>query len=157
MKSNLPEYKYHGARSLVLIHEQYLRSFVQTWKQAKAKNVVLPTTDDPSYVTMQALLRHILRAARGYMTWICDKLELPNPQIDSTPLDDEIEALADNYLEHVIEGWKLPLANVPKDNFINSVYKARWGVEYCIDAMMEHAVMHPIRHEFQLKNLMGSK
>ena len=157
MKSNLPEYKYNGARSLVLLHEHYLRSFVQTWKQAKSKNVVLPITDDPSYVTMQALLRHILRAARGYMTWICDKLELPNPQIDSTPLDDEIEALADNYLEKVIEGWKYPLANVPEDKFNSAVYKSRWGVEYCIDAMLEHAVMHPLRHEFQLKNLMENK
>jgi len=152
MNSNLPEYKYNGARSLVLLHEQYLGSFVQTWKQAKEKGVNLPKTDDPSYVTMQALLRHILRAARGYMTWMCEKLELPDPQIDKTPLDEEIEASADSYLEHVIEGWKLPLANIPQEKF-NSVFKSRWGVEYCIDSMLEHAVMHPLRHEFQLKNL----
>jgi uncharacterized damage-inducible protein DinB len=155
MKSNLPEYKYNGTRSLVLLHEKYLRSFVQAWKEAKAKNVVLPVTDDPAYVSLEALLRHILRAARGYMTWICDKLELPDPQIDPTPLENEIEGVADDYLEKVIEGWKLPLANVPEEKF-NNVFKSRWGVEYCIDAMIEHAVMHPLRHEFQLKNLIST-
>jgi hypothetical protein len=155
MSSHLPEFKYNGARSLILLHEQYLCSFVQTWKQAKAKNIVLPETNDPSYISLQALLRHILRAARGYMTWMCDKLELPDPQINSTPIDEEIETEADNYLEHVVERWKLPLADVPEDKFNSTVYKSRWGVEYCIDAMLEHAVMHPLRHEFQLKNLIS--
>ena len=140
----------------MLLQEKYLRSFVQTWKQAKEMNIVLPETDDSSYVSLEALLRHILRAARGYMTWMCDKLELPDPQINPTPGDKDIEAEADSYLEHVIEGWKLPLANVPEDKFNSTVYKSRWGVEYCIDAMLEHAVMHPLRHEFQLKNLMNA-
>ena len=81
-------------------------------------------------------------------------MELPDPQINSTPVDEDIETEGDNYLEQVIEGWKLPLTNVPEDKFNSVVYKSRWGVEYCIDAMMEHAVMHPLRHEFQLKNLM---
>lgn len=157
MNINLPQYKYTGARSLVLLHEQYLRSFVETWKQAKERDVVLPKTDDPSYISMQALLRHILRAARGYMTWMCDKLELPDPKINPTPPDEEIEAAADSYLEQVIEGWKFPLVDVPEDKFNSTVYKSRWGVEYCIDAMLEHAVMHPLRHEFQLKNLMRDK
>ena len=157
MNSQLPEYKYNGARSLVLLHEQYLKSFVQTWKEAKAKNVALPKTDDPCYVSLEALLRHPLRSARGYMTWMCDKLELPDPKINPTPAEDEIEAAADSYLEHVIDGWKLPLAEVPEDKFNSTLYKSRWGVEYCIDAMLEHAVMHPLRHEFQLKNLMRDK
>ena len=152
----LPEYKYNGARSLVLLHELYLRSFVKTWKQAKDKNIVLPETDDPAYVSLQALLRHILRAARGYMTWMCDKLELPDPQINPTPADENIEAEVENYLEHVIEGWKLPLSDVPENKFMKTVYKSRWGVEYCIDAMLEHAVMHPLRHESQLNNLMSA-
>ena len=38
--------------------------------------------------------------------------------------------------------------------FMDKTYTSRWKVEYCIDAMLEHAVMHPIRHEFQLSNLL---
>ena len=30
----------------------------------------------------------------------------------------------------------------------------RWGSPYSINAMLEHAVMHPIRHRFQLENLL---
>ena len=32
---------------------------------------------------------------------------------------------------------------------------SRWKVTYCIDGMLEHAVMHPIRHRVQLEALLG--
>jgi len=30
-------------------------------------------------------------------------------------------------------------------------HESRWGVKDYVDAMLEHAVMHPIRHAFQLE------
>ena len=101
---------------------------------------------------METLLHHILRGARGYMVWMCSKLNLTDPGIDKAPEPDLIESKADEYLVHLLEKWREPLADIPEDKFINSTYTSNWGVEYCIDAMLEHAVMHPIRHEFQLRN-----
>ena len=113
----------------------------------------LPQTEDKDYTSLDTLLRHILRAARGYMTWMCDKLDLPDPKIDKTPEAEYIESKSDEYITHLLNQWQFPLAEVPKDKFITTTYTSRWGVEYCIDAMLEHAVMHPIRHEYQLHNL----
>lgn len=152
--SSLPTYSYRGARALVLLHEQQLRKFLETWRQAKAVSVSLPKTDDSDYQSMETLLRHILRAARGYMTWMCEKLELPDPDIMATPEADEIEEKADRYLEHLVDRWRTPLAAIPEERFHAPEYQARWKVAYCIDAMLEHAVMHPIRHQFQLVDLM---
>ena len=150
---NLKLYKYKGARSLVLLHEHHLQSCLATWKKAKQLNISLPKTDDKDYQSLDTLLRHIFRAARGYMTWMCEKLGLPDPEIEPTPEADEIETKADQYIAHLLEKWSLPLAAVPEEKFHSPVYKSRWGVDYCVDAMLEHAVMHPIRHEFQLNNL----
>jgi uncharacterized damage-inducible protein DinB len=138
---------------MVQLNEEHLRSFLAIWKKAKELNIKLPETSDKDYESLEVLLRHVLRASRGYMKWICEKLELPDPEINPTPKAEEIEAVADTYLEHLIERWKNPLKSVPPEKFEDKLYTARWGVDYCIDAMMEHAVMHPIRHEFQLKNL----
>lgn len=138
---------------MVQLHERHLRTFVKTWRKAKELKINLPETTDTDYKSLEALLRHVLRAARGYMTWMCEKLELPDPAIDPVPEAEKIESAADTYLKHLIERWKHPLAVVPKEKFEDQLYTARWGVDYCIDAMMEHAVMHPVRHEFQLKNL----
>ena len=154
--SSLPTYSYRGARALVLLHEQQLRKFLETWRQAKALGVSLPKTDDSDYQSMETLLRHILRAARGYMSWMCEKLELPDPEIMPTPEANEIEEQADHYLEHLLDHWRTPLAAVTEERFHTPEYQARWKVAYCIDAMLEHAVMHPIRHQFQLAELMRS-
>ena len=147
-------YKSGGARALVLLHDRHLRSCVDTWFEAKAAGVTLPDTRDPSYESMEEVLRHVLRAARGYMTWICEKLELPDPGIEPTPEADAIAAEARDYMEHVLERWRTPLAGVTDEQLDRGIYTSRWGTEYCIDAMLEHAVMHPIRHEFQLRKLM---
>ena len=92
----------------------------------------------------------MLGAARGYMEWCCEVLELPDPGLHRTPDVDTIEAEADAYLEHVLERWREPLREVPAERFEDRTYPARWGTPYCVDAMLEHAVMHPIRHTFQL-------
>ena len=148
-----PEYRYKGASALVKLHEIHLQSFYETWKEAKLLNIQLPNSDDPYYKSLDTLLYHLLRSARGYMIWMCDKLGLEDPQIKETPPAEIIEEKAIEQLAHLFERWRLPLANVEPELFEDNVYKSNWGVEYCIDAMLEHAVMHPIRHEFQLKYL----
>jgi uncharacterized damage-inducible protein DinB len=155
--NNLLKYKYNGARSLVLLHEKHLLSFAEIWKEAKKLNITLPTTDDKDYESLETLLFHVLRAARGYMTWICEELNLPDPEINTPPDFNEIENEADNYILHLLERWRFPLSEIKEEKFHSPTFKSRWGVEYCIDAMLEHAVMHPIRHEFQLRNLITEK
>ncbi len=153
----LKKFKYNGARSLVLLHDEYLRSCIQTWHEAKKLDIKMPLTEDKDYQSLETLLRHILRAARGYMTWTCEKLNLPDPEIEKTPEIDVIGIQVDEHLAHLLERWKLPLAEIEEEKFHSPTFKSRWGVEYCIDAMLEHAVMHPVRHEFQLKNLMDDQ
>ena len=148
------KYKYNGARAMILLQEKHLKSFLDTWRKAKELNIQLPKTDDKDYESLQTLLRHILRASRGYINWICEKLDLPDPGIDPPPKKEEIEQKANSYLEHLIDRWRVPLVDVPEEIFMDRTYTSRWKVDYCIDAMLEHAVMHPIRHEFQLLNLL---
>jgi len=151
--NTFPEYRYKGASALVKLHEIHLQSFYETWKEAKQLNIKLPDSDDPYYKSLDTLLYHLLRSARGYMIWMCDKLGLEDPQIKETPPAKIIEEKAVEQLAHLFERWRLPLADVEPELFEDKAYKSNWSVEYCIDAMLEHAVMHPIRHEFQLKNL----
>ena len=148
-------YKYAGAKALVKLHEIHLQTFYETWKQAKQLGIKLPESDDPYYKSLDTLLYHVLRSARGYMIWMCEKLQLPDPMINETPSAEIIEEKAMEQIIHLLEQWRAPLQNVEPELFEDKVYKSNWGVEYCIDAMLEHAVMHPIRHEFQLKNLIN--
>ncbi|MDR3667929.1 MAG: hypothetical protein P4L35_13890 [Ignavibacteriaceae bacterium] len=150
---NLPAYNYKGARSLTLLHEDHMKSFLRAWEKAKTANIKLPETEDEDYQSLETILFHVLRASMRYMVWICSKLNLSDPQIDPPPPLSEIQLKSGEYLKHLLKRWRLPLVDVPEDLFFGTSYKSNWGDEFCIDAMLEHAVMHPIRHEFQLKNL----
>ncbi len=116
--------------------------------------MVLPASDDPAYASLETLLRHVLSAARGYMIWMCEVLELPDPQIRMAPAATDLAGDADSYMEHVLAQWRTPLLDLGDDRLERPEYPSRWQTRYCIDAMLEHAVMHPIRHAFQLEELM---
>ncbi len=155
MTEELGDYKSRGARALVLLHEKHLRQCVEVWKQAKKANIKLPETNDENYRSLETLLQHILSAARNYMVGICRNLELPDPDIKPVPEVDVIEVEAESYLEHVLARWRLPLADILDDRLEpppGTVFTP--GIPFWINAVLEHAVMHPIRHEFQLKELL---
>lgn len=121
-----------------------------------ASGVRLPPTDDPSYVSLETLGRHVLSAAGGYMVWMCEMLALPDPGIRPAPDASAIVRDADVYLEHVLERWRAPLKEVPNNALETPEYPSQWQTRYCIDSMLEHAVMHPMRHTFQLDELLSS-
>jgi hypothetical protein len=147
-------YKYRGARAMILLHEQEMWRFLEVLHVAKVGGIKLPVTDDSDYASYGALLRHVMRASRGYMTWMCKALGLADPQIDPTPDADVIEVEADNYLKHLLDRYRRPLADITEEQCYSPEYKSRWGTMYSIEAMLEHAVLHPIRHSFQLEELM---
>jgi hypothetical protein len=152
MSSNL-QYRSRAVRAMVLLHEEHLRRFVHTWRLALASALRLPQTDDPAYASLGALGRHVLSAAGGYMIWMCEVLALPDPGIRSAPDAAAIVCEANDYIEHVLERWRAPLREVSDERLETPEYPSRWETRYCIDSMLEHAV-HPIRHAFQLDELL---
>jgi len=130
---------------MVLLHETHLKNFLATWRRAREAGIKLPQTDDPSYQSLDHLLHHPLRSARSYMVRICRVLELPDPNIEPPPLPADVEGQADLYITHLLEKWRLPLADVENSRLDT------------IDSMLEHAVMHPIRHTFQLEELIAQQ
>ena len=153
MSSNL-QYRSRAVRAMVLLHEEHLRRFVDVWRKAVAKPASLPASADPAYASLEALGRHVLSSAGGYMIWMCGMLALPDPGIRSAPDASAIVQEADDYMEHVLERWRTPLSEVSDDKLETPEYPSRWKTRYCIDSMLEHAVMHPIRHAFQLEELL---
>jgi uncharacterized damage-inducible protein DinB len=156
MRDELSDYRYRGARAMVLLHEREMRRFVDVWRKAKASGVALPATDDSDYASLEHVLHHVLRAARGYMTWMCEKLELPDPQIEPAPPPEQVAAGAERYLDHLLARWRLPLAAVDEERASRPSYKSRWGMDYSIDSMLEHALVHPVRHSFQLEEMLAA-
>jgi hypothetical protein len=153
--NDLPEFKYGGARALTLLHEKELRCFVDTWKKAREVGVTLPPVKNPDYESFEQILHHVVFRTRDNMIWICQQLGLPDPQLDPVPEKSELANRVDDYLDRLLPQLRTPLAEVPGRQFYFKTYTSAWKTDYCIDAMLEHMVMHPMRHRFQLENLMS--
>jgi uncharacterized damage-inducible protein DinB len=149
------ENRYPGAKALAELHEIHLRSFLAEWRAAKANQLTLPETDDRAYRSLETLLWHVLSCACRYLSWTTDALDLPPPVLPELPDEDAIADEADRLLEDILEAWRLPLWEQPLKAFVSGEHKAWWGTGYCVDAMLEHAVMHPLRHRWQLEKLAG--
>jgi hypothetical protein len=154
--NDLKDYTYRGARALVLLHERAMRELLPVWRKARRAGIRLPETKDPDYASPPAVLRHALGACRGYLTWLCEKLGLPDPGVDPVPALETVEDQAERYLEHLLERWRLPLVTVEEKRFFIT-HKTRWNEDMSCEGMLEHAVMHPIRHRFQLEELMEAQ
>jgi uncharacterized damage-inducible protein DinB len=151
------EFQSRGVRAIVLLHEAQMRAFLSTWKIARAKGIALPATEDPDYESLDHLLRHLLRSARGYLTWTCEVLGRADPQLALPPEIDAIGREADRYLERVLDAWRTHLAEIPIEEAEGATaHLSRWNHPYTIEAMLEHAVVHPMRHRLQLEELIAA-
>jgi len=53
----------------------------------------------------------------------------------------------------VLSGWRRHFALLENSELWPAVYTSRWGFDYSIEQMLEHAVVHPMRHRIQLERL----
>ncbi len=137
---------------MTILHEREIRLFVDTWKKAKEAGVELPPVKNPDYENFDKLLHHVVFRARENMIWICRQLQLPDP--DPVPEAALLDDTADEYLDRLLMQMRTPLREVRGKEFYFKTYRSEWNTDYCIDAMLEHLVLHAMRHTLQLEGLL---
>ncbi len=147
-------FKSNAVRSCVELHETEMNRFFEVWQVFRTSGIALPATSDPNYASAEHLGGHVLRAARNYLTWMGDCVKRPVTDVD---LDNEQVSVATkgrSFLEEVLAGWRRHLALLEDHELAPASFKARWGENYTIEQMLEHAIVHPMRHRVQLERLM---
>ena len=126
------------------------------WRQAQQAGVVLPEGGGYAYRSLETLLLHVLSAARAYLVWLCRNLQLGDPGVPRPPDLDEVASRADEYVQHLIVRYAIPLRDVPGDRFTDETFRFS-RAQTSAEGLLEHAVMHPIRHSLQLRNLIAAQ
>ncbi len=150
-------FKSNAVRSCVELHEIELNRFCEVWEAFRASGIPLPETTDPSYQSPDHLGGHVLRAARSYLTWIGECVKRPAADLDP---DTDVTSIARKgrvFVDGVLAGWRRHLAVLEDAELAPATYKSRWGEDYNIEQMLEHAVVHPMRHRIQLERLMARR
>jgi hypothetical protein len=150
-------FKSNAVRSCVELHEIELNRFYETWQRFRASGAALPKTDDPSYQSPGHLAGHVFRSARNYLTWIGDCVKRPVTDVDSDTDVVSISRKGRTFVDEILAGWRRHLGALEDAELAPTMYKSRWGDDYDIEQMLEHAVVHPMRHRIQLERLMATR
>lgn len=147
-------FKSNAVRSLVELHEIELARFYDAWDAFRASGVALPETRDPNYASVDHVVGHVLRAARNYLVWIGKCVGRPVSDVDQDEDVLGVAAKGRRFMEDVLAAWRRHLAGLTDEELSPATYRSRWGEDFNIGQMLEHAVVHPMRHRIQLERLM---
>jgi uncharacterized damage-inducible protein DinB len=111
-------------------------------------------TQDEGCRSIQTIMHHVVRAGYGYASYIREAFG-EEPNRPDLPLGKRQEALDRlevmlAYTSATLEGkWEM------SDEQITSVRMAsRWGVVYDLEQLLEHAIVHILRHRRQIERFL---
>jgi hypothetical protein len=152
----MTEFRSRGVKSLVELHEIELRNFVATWKRFKASGLPMPEArGDADYESPERLVAHVQGSARSYLLWIFEVLEQPIADLELIRDPAIIVPQLDTFMAETLAAWDQNLVRLESEQLAPTQYASRWGEPFDIEQMLEHAVVHPMRHRIQLERLLS--
>jgi len=111
-------------------------------------------TQDEDCKSIQTILRHVVRAGYGYAGYIRENYGEKVTRIDP-PLPTRLESLEGlkEMLAYTVatleDKWELPYEDIAAVQM-----RVRWGVVYDLEQLLEHAIVHILRHRRQTERFL---
>ena len=151
-------FRNRAVRSLVELHESEIRSFLQVWRRFVASDLPMPEAHgDEWYENRERLAGHVLMSARGYLTRIGEWVGRPVSDVDGSQDPYEIVRRASEFADDVLSAYRRHLAEISNEELEPQVHRTRWGELMSVENLLEHAVVHPMRHRIQLERILDGK
>jgi hypothetical protein len=152
----MTEFRSRAVRSLAELHRVELLSCFETWKRFKASGKPMPEAKgDADYETPERLAAHVQGAARGYIIWMAEQVGRPITEIQRAQSWEDVWADFDGFAEKTLAAWEKHGALLTDEELGPTMHKTRWGDMITVETMLEHAVVHPMRHRIQLERALA--
>jgi uncharacterized damage-inducible protein DinB len=148
-------FRSRAVRSLVELHEREIQTFLEVWRRFVAADLPMPEAHgDESYASRERLAGHVLMSSRGYLTRIGEWVGRPVNDVDGSQDPLEIAGRATEFAEHVASAYRRHLAEISNEEVEQQIHRTRWGELMSVENLLEHAVVHPMRHRIQLERIL---
>jgi len=150
------EFRSRAILSLLELHEAELHAFLATWRRYARAGLPMPEAHgDEAYASIDRLGTHVLKAARSYLVRTTEWLGRPAADLDMADDVADLTARADEFADALIEAYRRHLASATDEEMNAWVHKTRQGNPISIEMLLEHAVVHPMRHRVQLERILA--
>lgn len=113
--------------------------------------IVDEQTSDDDCRSVQTIMSHVVRAGYGYADYIREQFSIASTRPENRLLSrqeslEQLEA-ALIYTTQTLEGrWEMSDKEIA-----GTVINSRWGVVYDVEQLLEHAIVHILRHRRQIE------
>lgn len=134
-----------------------LISILENLSEEKFNMILDENTQDEDCRSVQTIMRHVIRSGFGYANsvrkvWekpvIEQDLQINDPQKAILRLNDMLEYTSNTLEDH----W-----NMSPDEMDTTIVTARSGKRMDLEAILEHALAHILRHRRQIERLLLQK
>jgi uncharacterized damage-inducible protein DinB len=128
-----------------------LRRLVEQIPDDDFVRVVDSQTEDDDCRSVQTIMSHVVRAGYGYADYIREQFSIAStrPQNNLLSRQESLEQLdaALRYTAQTLDGrWEMS-----GEEISGTVINSRWGVVYDVEGLLEHAIVHILRHRRQVE------
>lgn len=131
-----------------------LQMIVQSVSDQEFTRVANAETRDENCRSIQTIVSHVVRAGYGYANYIREQFSmnaepLEHKQIAHHEVGDEIDKML-VYTVATLDGkWEMS-----DEEIMKIVIHSRWEPVYDLEQMLEHAIVHVLRHRRQIENFL---
>ena len=131
-----------------------LRRLVELLPETDVVRVVDARTQDDDCRSVQTIMSHVVHAGYGYADYLRGLFSIPSTRPPRGLLShrealEQLDAML-IYTEQTLAGrWRMADAEIT-----NAVINSRWGVRYDVEQLLEHAIVHVLRHRRQIEKFM---
>ncbi|MBK6914769.1 MAG: DinB family protein [Ignavibacteriales bacterium] len=143
------------------IYQKAVDEYVDVLKHTSQKEFITMVdkdTDDEDCRSIQTITRHIIRSGYGYAGYILKALNIPFeiPNANEMKLETTEEAIREIYNMLYFNITNLYDLNreLIENNLGKIKFMTRWNEEYNFEQILEHAVMHILRHKRQINKFL---
>lgn len=156
----MKQYRNNGAIGALLDEYekalQELHKLLSTVSQQELTTIVDPDTKDPDCHSIQTILTHVVSSGYGYATTIRNSVGEKNERIPKKELSttEEYQKALQNmfaYNEKLFEDH--PSIKMSENETAKKLLTS-WGQRYDVDQIMEHAIVHILRHRRQIERFL---
>ncbi|MHA2028847.1 MAG: DinB family protein [Candidatus Kariarchaeaceae archaeon] len=122
--------------------------------QEQFLQIIDTETEDQACRSFQTIMKHVTNAGYAYCDYIREQF---GDSVDS--IRKTIENLSDtpSYLDAMFEYTLQTMEgkwDITFDEIKENIMKVRWGQEYDFEQLLEHAIVHVLRHRRQLEKFL---
>jgi uncharacterized damage-inducible protein DinB len=128
-----------------------LRRLVERIPEGEAVRVADSQTTDDDCRSVQTIMSHVVNAGYGYADYLRGAFSIPSarpPKALLSPREslEQLEAML-GYTAQTLEGrWEMT-----DEEITGAVIHSGWGVRYDAEQLLEHAIVHVLRHRRQIE------